>query len=69
VPIYEFDCQNCGEPFEELVLSARGLDGVACPDCGSTKVKKKLSTFSAKVSGGGRGADRSSGASCAPGGL
>jgi putative FmdB family regulatory protein len=69
VPIYEFDCQACGEPFEELVLSARGLDDVTCPDCGSTQVKKKLSTFSARVSGGGRSAESTASANCAPGGL
>jgi putative FmdB family regulatory protein len=69
MPIYEFDCQNCGEPFEELLLSARGLDAVTCPDCGSARVKKKVSTFAARVSGGGRTTDSSAGASCSPGGL
>ena len=69
MPIYEFDCQQCGEPFEELVLSTSTLAQVTCPGCGSLKIKKKVSTFSAKVSGGASSARTSSGASCAPGGV
>jgi len=68
MPLYEFDCQDCGEPFEELVLSANGLSDVSCPDCGSTQVKKKLSTFAANISSGGS-STRASAAACAPGGL
>jgi len=69
MPLYEFDCQECGEPFEELVLSANGLNDVSCPDCGSPQVKKKLSTFAANFNSGGRGAQTPAAAACAPGGL
>jgi putative FmdB family regulatory protein len=46
VPIYEFDCQSCGHRFEELVGSQVGLDAadVVCPECGSAKVERRLST-------------------------
>jgi putative FmdB family regulatory protein len=46
VPIYEFACQSCGHTFEELVGSHVGLDAadVVCPECGSAKVERKLST-------------------------
>jgi putative FmdB family regulatory protein len=65
--MYEFDCHECGEPFEELVLSASRVSEVTCPSCGSRQVKKKLSTFASRV---GRGASASSSqASCSPGGL
>ena len=32
MPIYEFECEACGERFEELV--AGGTDSHACPACG-----------------------------------
>ena len=46
VPIYEFSCQSCGHRFEELVGSHVGLDAadVSCPECGSEKVERELST-------------------------
>ncbi len=46
MPIYEFACESCGHRFEELVGSHVGLDmaEVACPECGSEKVERQLST-------------------------
>jgi putative FmdB family regulatory protein len=46
VPIYEFACQSCGHRFEELVGSHVGVDAddVPCPECGSAKVDRLLST-------------------------
>jgi putative FmdB family regulatory protein len=46
VPIYEFACQSCDHGFEELVGSHVGLEAadVACPECGSDKVERQLST-------------------------
>jgi putative FmdB family regulatory protein len=66
MPLYEFDCGKCGEPFEKLVRSAEAVKDVACPNCGSRKVKKKLSTFASKTSGGAAAA---ASAACAPGGT
>jgi putative FmdB family regulatory protein len=43
MPIYEFDCQDCGEPFEELVLSSAAIDRVECPNCRSREIIKKVS--------------------------
>lgn len=50
MPIFEFECQACGTPFEELVRNAAVVE-VACPKCGSQKARKKMSTFASKVSG------------------
>ncbi len=46
MPIYEFECRDCGHRFEELVGSQVGTeaDDVACPDCGSNEVERLLST-------------------------
>jgi putative FmdB family regulatory protein len=40
VPIYEFDCRQCGERFEELVP----VGGTApCPQCKSSDVERRFS--------------------------
>jgi putative FmdB family regulatory protein len=40
VPIYEFDCTECGARFEELVPAG----GTApCPQCKSLKTERRLS--------------------------
>jgi putative FmdB family regulatory protein len=46
VPIYEFVCDACGHRFEELVGSpvGRQADDVACPECGSGKVEREVSS-------------------------
>jgi putative FmdB family regulatory protein len=51
VPIYEFACESCGHRFEELVGSHVGLEAadVACPECGSAKVERQLSTSYARL--------------------
>ena len=43
MPVYEYECKECGEEFEKLV---RGATEIECPKCGSHKVDKKVSTFS-----------------------
>jgi putative FmdB family regulatory protein len=60
MPIYEYNCDDCHESFERIVLSAR--EEISCPRCNSTAVEKQLSVFSAhgsrteaKGSGGGCG--------------
>lgn len=44
MPIYEFECEECGVRFEELV--AAGAEGVACPSCGSRETRRLLSSVS-----------------------
>ncbi len=51
MPIFEFECQTCGTPFEELLRSSSAISGVVCPDCGSPQVRKKMSTIAARTSG------------------
>jgi putative FmdB family regulatory protein len=52
MPIYEFECNDCGQPFEELVFSASAVDSVVCPSCKSSQVEKMISIFATKVAGG-----------------
>ncbi len=52
MPIYEYECQKCGKVFSHL---HRRLNEAApaCPECGDKDVKKKFSSFSAKVQANG----------------
>ena len=46
MPIFEYECTKCHESFDLLV---RSDTRVACPECDSEKVVKKLSLFAAHV--------------------
>jgi len=52
MPIYEFNCKECGKDSELLVRSSK-WKGEKCPECGSMRLEKKLSTFAP----GGHSAD------------
>jgi putative FmdB family regulatory protein len=67
MPIFEFVCEQCEKPFEELVRSSSSLDGVVCPQCGSPQIKRKISTFASKISGGSSFSLGSSASSCSTG--
>ena len=53
MPIYEYECTDCGEPFEELILSISKEVEVHCPTCESAAVKKKISLFGTTASDAG----------------
>lgn len=44
MPIYEFLCDQCGGRFEELV--AAGAEAIACPECGSERTRRLMSSVS-----------------------
>lgn len=52
MPLYEFECGDCGESFEELVRSSSAIDKVLCPTCQSQQIHKKVSSFASKIAGG-----------------
>ena len=43
MPLYDYECLDCGEIFEALV---RGSSPVVCPSCQSQKLEQMLSMFS-----------------------
>lgn len=47
MPLYEFECADCGKSFELLVRTTR-WQGSTCPHCGSKQLTKKFSTFVAQ---------------------
>ena len=72
MPIFEYDCNNCGVTFEKLVRNSTrtgtatatvAAEKVACPRCNSRKIKRRMSTFAHAVAGGSS-TPKSSGASC-----
>jgi putative FmdB family regulatory protein len=44
MPIYEFECENCGNLFEELMRS--GAAAPACTSCGAKGARRRLSPVS-----------------------
>jgi putative FmdB family regulatory protein len=44
MPIYEFDCDDCGSRFEELVTGQGPVP--LCPSCGSRRATQRLSPVS-----------------------
>ena len=68
MPIYEFKCNDCGGVFETFVLSPRHAKEIKCPQCGSSKIVKLLSSFAcASASAPRSSAGVSSGSSCGTG--
>lgn len=68
MPIFEYKCEKCGAAFEKLVLNSE--EKVVCEKCGSEKVAKQLSTFSASVKDGGSSScSVSDCSSCCPSGT
>jgi putative FmdB family regulatory protein len=43
MPIFEYLCKDCGQPFEKIVPRYDSL--VDCAHCGSANVEKQLSVF------------------------
>jgi putative FmdB family regulatory protein len=54
MPIYEFQCSDCGEKFSEIRRMGEDSGG-PCPNCGSENTKKLISSFSSITSGGSSG--------------
>jgi len=52
MPVFDYECKNCGKRFEELVLSATVSDTeVECPGCGQQEAIRKMSAPSIGGSG------------------
>ncbi len=44
MPIYEYECETCGEQFERLFLSLSRVPAeIHCPACQSTGVRRRVS--------------------------
>jgi putative FmdB family regulatory protein len=52
MPLFEFECLECGAGFEKLVGTADADSEVTCPKCGGLMVEEKLSAFSSPARSG-----------------
>lgn len=50
MPIFEYQCEECGNEFEELVFSRDECP--PCPKCASDKTCKLMSAVRSRVGGG-----------------
>ena len=44
MPLYDFQCLDCGNRFEALVL--RQSNPIVCPDCQGARLEQQISLFS-----------------------
>jgi len=67
MPLFEYECRDCGRTFEAFVTTTRTA---GCPGCQGTNLRKLLSTpgMVGSSSGGERAAERSFGG-CGAGGA
>ena len=65
MPLYEYRCNVCGEPFEKMLSFSEANQLPVCPKCASPNTQKKLSkvvSFGASSSG----STSSASSSCSP---
>ena len=52
MPIYEYQCQDCGESLE-ILQKISDEPAKDCPACGKSALKKKVSAAAFRLKGGG----------------
>jgi putative FmdB family regulatory protein len=67
MPIYEYECSECGDSFEKMVRFSEADQPQICPTCQSQNTKKKISVF-ASLGGAGNESGGSASSSCGSGG-
>ncbi len=62
MPIYEYECKDCGKEFEKIMsFSAKDIDSPECPGCQSRQTQRLISRVSSHSQGSSGGY---SGSSC-----
>jgi len=51
MPIYEYQCLNCGNNFEVITFAGQDEEDVKCSECGLSNVKKLLSAGEIRPAG------------------
>jgi len=50
MPIYEYECEKCGNKFEYFLRCGGDEKKIKCPKCGADNPKKVVSFFNGKSS-------------------
>jgi putative FmdB family regulatory protein len=54
MPIYEYECSQCGHCFEKLMFTGDDDRDLKCPACGTPQIRKLVSCAGTlSISGGG----------------
>jgi len=53
MPLFEYECQECGLIFEVLTQHRDTASRPGCPECGKTNVERPWSPFARRTSEGG----------------
>ena len=56
MPIYEYQCQKCGEKFDKLLRTMNDSTPITCTKCGSTQTTRALSLFAVGAETAGKSA-------------
>ena len=65
MPLYEYNCEECGTTFEQLVAARDRDNGAVCPDCGAKRVHRLISAFA--IGRSTAGSSSASGPTCSTG--
>ena len=55
MPLFEYQCRDCGHVFEVFTQRRESLTALKCPACGKMKVERVLSSFAGASSKGSCG--------------
>ena len=67
MPLYEYQCNDCGDEFEKMARFSEADQAQACPACQSRNTRKKILVF-ASLGGTSTGTSLASDSSCGSGG-
>jgi len=51
MPLYEYLCSDCGQPFEKMMRFSEQDQKPVCPTCGGQNTRKQISLFSSNTGG------------------
>ena len=66
MPIYEYNCKNCREKFEEFQSIGADNEDLICPKCSTPRPERIFSSFSSSSTSGFREANSDSCSSSSP---
>lgn len=64
MPIYEYQCMQCGEKFEARQSFGQDCSGLNCPKCQAPNPRKLVSSFFSTSSGAARSSSEDSCPTC-----